>query len=219
MYVTNSVQTAAHHHEELSKEKCRIHGDRALDFVCVICDEEICRLCKLSEHEGHETKSICLVADEAKTTLLSVLDGRVAEYSLSLLSMRQRTEQQIRALETEERTTKEKLNERYAHLLSVIGVESQEACHLLVKVFQDRLHTTRLQRKLTRSKNGVPQIEFTTEESLCAVRLRQAVLKDMTHAILTEKLFEVEDIKTGALCELGSSLRNIERELASVSLL
>ena len=217
VFVSNSV----HADQDDSLQKCRIHGNRAaLDFLCVVCDEEICQLCKLSEHEGHETKSISLAADEAQTTLLSALDGRVTEYTLSLLSMRQRAEQQMEVLDDEERATKAKLNGRYAHLLSLIGVDSQEACHLLVKVFQGHA-TTRLQQKLPRrSKTGIrPQIQFSAEEAMAAIGLRQTVLRDMMNSIVHEKLLELDAMKTGAFCEFMSSVQSIERELEAVSLL
>jgi len=223
VFVSNSVHAAAAYDQDdslVKAEKCRIHGNRAaLDFVCVVCDEEICQLCKLSEHEGHETKSIPLAADEAQMTLLSALDGRVTEYTLSLLSMRQRVEQQMEVLEDEERATKAKLNGRCAHLLSLIGIDSQEACHLLVSAFQDHA-TTRLQQKLPRSKTGIrPQIQFSAEEAMSAIGLRQTVLRDMMNSIVHEKLLELDAMKTGAFCEFRSSVQTIECELEAVSLL
>ena len=224
VFVSNSVHAAAAYDQDdslVKAEKCRIHGNRAaLDFVCVVCDEEICQLCKLSEHEGHETKSIPLAADEAQMTLLSALDGRVTEYTLSLLSMRQRVELQMEVLEDEERATKAKLNGRCAHLLSLIGIDSQEACHLLVRPFQDHA-TTRIQQKLPRSrKTGIrPQIQFSAEEAMSAIGLRQTVLRDMINSIVHEKLLELDAMKNGAFCEFMSSVQTIERELEAVSLL
>ena len=160
VFVTNSVD------RELLKEKCRIHEDRALDFVCVVCDWEICQLCKLSEHEGHETKSVALVADEVKVTLLSVFDGRIADYAQSLLSARQDTEQRMRVLEEETGRTKGKLTDRYARLLLLIGLDCPQACDRLAKAFEDRLQTTLREENTMRDQKGVARVVLGAGESM-----------------------------------------------------
>ncbi|XP_041364269.1 uncharacterized protein LOC121379685 [Gigantopelta aegis] len=48
---------------------CEIHKDEKFRFYCLPCDKVICRDCKLTDHEGHKTKNISDVADEARTSL------------------------------------------------------------------------------------------------------------------------------------------------------
>ena len=213
VFVTNSVD------RELLKEKCRIHEDRALDFVCVVCDWEICQLCKLSEHEGHETKSVALVADEVKVTLLSVFDGRIADYAQGLLSARQDTEQRVRVLEEETGRTKGKLTDRYARLLLLIGLDCPQACDRLAKAFEDRLQTTLREENTMRDQKGVARVVLGAGESMCAVRSRQATLRDMASAVLAGKLLALEAMQARARAELASGVTRVDSELADVSLL
>ncbi|XP_041376995.1 E3 ubiquitin-protein ligase TRIM56-like [Gigantopelta aegis] len=54
----------------LSKQTfCEKHKDEKLRFYCLPCSKMICRDCKHTNHEGHKTKDIADVVEEARTSL------------------------------------------------------------------------------------------------------------------------------------------------------
>ena len=54
----------------LSKQRfCEKHRDKKLRFYCVPCERVVCRDCKLTSHEGHKTKDIADIVNQAKTSL------------------------------------------------------------------------------------------------------------------------------------------------------
>ncbi|KAK7491999.1 hypothetical protein BaRGS_00016663 [Batillaria attramentaria] len=66
--------------------KCLIHSDQNVHFLCITCYKIICPVCKLSEHEGHETASLRLAAASAKDRIQDASNGRLEDYAAGLRS-------------------------------------------------------------------------------------------------------------------------------------
>ncbi|KAK7491785.1 hypothetical protein BaRGS_00017041, partial [Batillaria attramentaria] len=54
---------------EATKGRCQYHQEERLRFVCTQCDQIICRDCKMTKHEGHETDDISSVAGKARVKI------------------------------------------------------------------------------------------------------------------------------------------------------
>ncbi|XP_025099573.1 uncharacterized protein LOC112567189 [Pomacea canaliculata] len=48
---------------------CPLHPRESLEFLCLTCDELICPLCKMADHQEHKARSLFVVAGEAKRNL------------------------------------------------------------------------------------------------------------------------------------------------------
>ncbi|XP_070205924.1 tripartite motif-containing protein 3-like [Littorina saxatilis] len=56
---------------ENSKEMCKIHTQRELEFYCVRCQEAICINCKMTKHEQHQTEDLHTAIQQKHKELLT----------------------------------------------------------------------------------------------------------------------------------------------------
>ena len=215
--VTNSIELSE---LQQKKKECRVHREQALDFLCVACDDEICQLCKLSEHEGHETRSVSLVAEEVGKSLMSVCAGRLKDFKQEIVQILQRIEQQLQLLEQDKQGVKDVFNKRFARLKTQIGIESPGTLAVLVKAFDERLRSG-IRNKLKQGKGKAhknkvyPRAEV-TEAAVC---LRRKELKDMLETTHRNNLLQVEDSEKDASTYLSSCKSALEMELTALSTL
>ncbi len=54
----------------LEERRCKLHANEFLEYSCEVCNEEICKICRLSdEHKDHESKLLLDIAIEKKESL------------------------------------------------------------------------------------------------------------------------------------------------------
>ncbi|KAL8607513.1 hypothetical protein ACOMHN_004482 [Nucella lapillus] len=213
VFVSNSSADTNH---ESHKRKCLVHDERSVEFLCVPCDEDICQLCKMSEHEGHETKSISLAAEDAKKIWMSVSSSRIKQYEQTVRNTLDETKRQMQDLTQAENAIVKQINDRCSHLQCLIGGKGSESSTVLAKIFEERLRSA--QMKMQRPKQKcISFSELNVEESMQAIGLRQEKFMDMINEQKEQQVVHLKAMKREACDELATCAKNMEEELEAIA--
>ncbi|XP_045176404.2 tripartite motif-containing protein 45-like [Mercenaria mercenaria] len=83
----SDVDTEGHYTRKIQKKYfCPQHKAEEIKMVCKDCNTKLCVVCKLTEHENHNTSSITKEAEERRTSLLKTIAS--ADSQLGVLKSR-----------------------------------------------------------------------------------------------------------------------------------
>lgn len=108
-------------------QNCTVHSQHAVEFWCLPCDVRVCPLCKLAEHEGHQTKSISLLAAEARHRVTDAGNERLRHYEDRLQAAVEDTKERREVLNEMGQDVLHTIHKRHARLLCIIDEQRDSA--------------------------------------------------------------------------------------------
>ena len=122
-----------HAGEAQSRDRCKTHAKKEVEFYCEACDKPICLNCKLTQHEGHRTTDISKAAKSKRQDLridhdrfkraVSTVKGQVAG-----------RQEELRALQQKKQALKADIERRHQLIVNAADSWQQEAIQSLHSV-------------------------------------------------------------------------------------
>ncbi|KAK7088314.1 uncharacterized protein [Littorina saxatilis] len=123
------INKQTENNEENSKEMCKLHTKRELEFYCVKCEEAICINCKMTKHEQHQTEDLHTAIQHKHKELLT------AEEDLRERLKTTRAEQQ--AVLDKKAAVEKNIRDRHAVMVAAADKFRDEALDSLHSVSTD----------------------------------------------------------------------------------
>ncbi|XP_076452463.1 tripartite motif-containing protein 2-like [Babylonia areolata] len=108
-----------------AQDMCQTHPDEKLRFYCVKCDEVICRDCKLTKHEGHETDDLTSAAVHKKEVLIAGrqrLQRAVSDVMERVTSL----QKERQSLERKKAAVEKNIHDRHAIVVAAVDTHRDE---------------------------------------------------------------------------------------------
>ena len=105
--------------DSCAQNRCPVHSRQAAELWCLLCDVQICLVCKLAEHEGHPTHSVTLVAAEAGKRVTDAASTRLRRYQDRLRTAVEETGQRREALAQMRQDVEDGIHRRHARLCRI----------------------------------------------------------------------------------------------------
>ena len=102
--------------DSCAQNRCQVHSRQAAELWCLLCDVQVCLVCKLAEHEGHPTHSVKLLAAEAGKRVTDAGSTRLRRYEDRLRTAVEETGQRREALAQMRQDVEDGIHRRHARL-------------------------------------------------------------------------------------------------------
>ncbi|KAK7088299.1 tripartite motif-containing protein 3-like [Littorina saxatilis] len=118
---------------ENSKEMCKIHTQRELEFYCVRCQEAICINCKMTKHEQHQTEDLHTAIQQKHKELLTD-KSRLQKAVSDIITRVETTRAEQQAVLVKKTAVEKNIRDRHAVMVAAADKFRDEALDSLQSV-------------------------------------------------------------------------------------
>ncbi|KAK7088397.1 tripartite motif-containing protein 59-like [Littorina saxatilis] len=121
---------------ENSKEMCKIHNTRELEFYCIRCEEAICINCKMTKHEQHQTEDLPTAIQQKREEIITE-NARIQKAEKDLRENLKATRAEQQAVLDKKAAVEKNIRDRHAVMVAAADKFRDEALDSLSNVSTD----------------------------------------------------------------------------------